>query len=143
LNKDTCDDVRTIGGRLRFTGIIGIVIIVVIGEHIFLNLGPAGICGHGDKDIRFSAVPGDGHGVLEELVHMTGAAGVTGGQDDAFTPLSQVNVRVMPKSIPQTIVEIRPNLLLVGPVPVQLTVLYGSPSIDHILLKQPPSSKQI
>ena len=66
---------------------------------------------------------------------MTGAAGVTGRQDDAFTPLSQVNVRVMPKSIPQTIVEIGPDLLLVGLVPVQLAVLYGSPSLDHILLK--------
>ena len=137
------DNVRMIRGGLSFTGIIGIIIIVIIGEHIFLNLSPAGICGHGDKYIRFSTVPGNGHGVLEELVHMTGAAGATGGQDDVFTPLSQVNIRVMPKSILQTIIEIRPDLHLVGPVPVQLAVLYGSLSIDHILLKQPPSSKQI
>ena len=105
-----CNDVRMIRGGLRFTGIIRIIIIIVIGEHIFLNLQLAGICGHSNKDIRFSTVPGDGHGVLEELVHMMGAAGVTGGQDNAFTPLFQVNVRVMPKSILQTIVKIRPDL---------------------------------
>ena len=48
---------------------------------------------------------------------------VSGRQDNAFTPLSKVNVRVMPKSIPQTIIEIRSDLLLVVPVPVQLTVM--------------------
>ena len=60
-------------------------------------------------------MPGNGHGVLEELVHVTGAAGLSSRQDDAFTPLSQVNIRIVPKSIPQTIVEIRPDLHLVVP----------------------------
>jgi hypothetical protein len=76
LGKDACHYVRTIRGGLTFPRLIGIVIIVIICEEIVIYLWPAGICGHGEEDVRFAAMASDGHRVLKELEHVTGAAGM-------------------------------------------------------------------
>src|ERR1700683_3700688 len=65
LSKDTCNNVRVIRGSLMFPRLIRIIIVLFIR--------PAGICCHGEKDVWFATMSGNGHGVLEELVHVMGA----------------------------------------------------------------------
>jgi hypothetical protein len=58
----------------------------------FLDLWPVWVCSHRNKEIRLLAMPGDGHGVLEELVHVTGAARMSGRKDDASSLLAKIGL---------------------------------------------------
>src|ERR1700683_5034037 len=90
LSKDTCDNVRSIRGGLMFPRLIRMSIVVFICEQIVINLWPAGICCHGEKDVWFATMSGNGHGVLEELVHVTGTTWMGCRSDYALSPLAQV-----------------------------------------------------
>jgi hypothetical protein len=143
LGKDVCNNFRMIRGGLLLPRLIRIIIVIFIGEQIVFDLKPTGIGGHGEKDIWLSTMSSDGHRVLKELIHVTGATRMGGGQDDTLAHLVHVCILHTSQTISQTIVEIGPDGLLIMPDPIQLALLYRGPSVDNILLKQPAPSKEI
>ena len=139
LIEDTCNNVRTICSCLM-TRIVGIVAINL--QQGLLYLWPVWICSHGQKEIWLLTMSGNGHGVLEELVHVTGAARMSGRQDDASSLLAkiglscidgitntlmnyfQVRIELNMKQLDDpTLIEISPDILLVVSDPVEFTAL--------------------
>jgi hypothetical protein len=79
LLEHMCHNVRAISSSL------GSAILKL--EQSLLDLRPIGVGSHGQEDVRLSPIATDGHGVLEELVHVARTALVGGGEDNALTLL--------------------------------------------------------
>ena len=65
---------------------------ILILQEGTLDLRPVGICSHGEEEVRLAAIATDSHGVLEELIHVTGAARMSGRENDASPLLAKISL---------------------------------------------------
>jgi hypothetical protein len=93
LIEDTCNNIRTVCSSLMSGRIVRITICIIVElKQSLLDLWPVWICSHCQKEIWLLAMSGNGHGVLEELIHVTGAARMSGRENDASPLLAKISL---------------------------------------------------
>jgi len=136
LVEDVSNNVRTVCSSL--------VCAIIKLQECLLDLRPVRIGCHGQEDVRLAPIVTDCHGVLEELIHVTYAALMAGGENNALTLLPKIHwstILVAMKSIMEALIQISTYLLLMSPDPVQIALLNRCPGIHQILLKELATAK--
>jgi len=136
LVEDASNNVRTVCSSLACP--------ILKLQEGFLDFRPVGIGCHGQEDVRLAPIATDCHGILEELIHVTCAALMVGGENDALTLLPKIHwspILVAMKSIVEALIQISTYLLLMSPDPVQIALLNRCPGIHQILLKELATAK--
>jgi hypothetical protein len=143
--KNTCNNVGTVGSLLLSPLIIGTWRWRNFSQQLILYLWPVGIGSHGEEDVWLVKGTTNSHGILKKLIHLMFTPRKAGWENDSSAMFSKIDV-VVPVTqchIPQSRVYTRSQLFLMMSNPVDIALLHRGPSVNHKLLKEVPTPKQL
>jgi hypothetical protein len=112
-------------------------------EEIVSNLRPFAICSHGKEEVRLFAYTTYGQGILEQLIHVSGASTMSGGKDDGASSLSKIIYAFIKDIVAQAFVVVCPEHFLIVSDPVEIALLNAGPAINNVLLIESSCTKDV
>ena len=133
--EDHTSETQWCTGRHSHHCQVGVIIGSLAMKEGRLNLRPCRAGRHGDEEISTTIIVIAGQGILQELLHVAGAASKGGRKkNEHCAQLIPVSISICSHCIHQALVDIQPELCLMESDPVEVVLISNSPGLTHILL---------